>query len=57
MNGYGMSKVCGGISMNIPTASEFGSVGIPLPKTVVTIFDTETEKELKYGEIGEICVQ
>ena len=57
MNGYGMSEIGVVGSMSIPNASEFGSVGIPLAKNVIAAFDTETAAELKYGEIGEICIQ
>jgi len=56
MNGYGMSELGPAISINCKSAFEERSVGIPLVKTIVSTFDTETGAELKYGEIGEICV-
>ena len=56
MNGYGMSELGPGISINCKNAYEEGSVGAPFVKTVVAAFDTETGKELKYGESGELCV-
>ncbi len=56
MNVYGMSEASGAISANIPTANEFGSVGIPLAKNIVSVFDVETGKELTYGQKGEVCI-
>lgn len=46
-------------AVTLPYNSEMAStdsVGIPLPKTTVAIFDTDTLEEKKYGEYGEICV-
>lgn len=34
-----------------------GTAGIPQVKTIVSAFDPETEKELKYGIEGELCIQ
>lgn len=56
MNGYGMSELGPAISINRKLAFEERSVGVPLVKTIVAIFDTETGVELKYGEEGEICI-
>lgn len=56
MNGYGMSELGPAISINTKNVYEQGSVGIPLVKTVVSVFDVENGKELKYGEEGEICI-
>ena len=33
-------------------ANELDSVGIPLTKTVISIFEPGTTNELKYNEIG-----
>ena len=55
-NGYGMTEVCAAVSVNYQHAHEFGSVGIPLVKNVISAFDTETGQELRYGEKGEICI-
>lgn len=55
--GYGMTEVASGISLCPHNqANKLGSVGIPFPKTVVSIFDIETSKELSYNEVGEICI-
>ena len=53
MSGYGLSEIgsmaCGNFNKEFT-----GSVGYPLSKNVVSVFD-QNNKELKYGEIGEIC--
>lgn len=54
--GYGMTEVCAGISGTLDANNEEGSVGVPFVKTVVSVFKPGTEEELKYGEIGEICI-
>ena len=55
MNGYGMTEVGAAVSVNYRHAFEFGSVGTPFVKNVVSAFDTETGKELPCGQEGEIC--
>ena len=54
--GYGMTEVCAGIAGTVDENNEEGSVGIPFVKTVVSIFKPDSEEELSYGEIGEICI-
>lgn len=55
--GYGMSEVCAAVCVSsIPEINEIGSVGIPFHHTIMAVFDPETGKELKYNEIGEICI-
>ncbi len=56
-NGYGMTEVGAAVSVNYKYAHEFGSVGIPFVKNVISAFDIETGRELQYGERGEICIQ
>ncbi len=56
MNGYGMSEVCAAVSVNYDHIYEFGSVGAPFVKNIISAFDVETGKELKYGQEGEICI-
>lgn len=57
--GYGLSETAPVVSMN-PTdvnKRKFGSIGFPIPNTVVKIVDTDTGlKELPKGEDGEIAV-
>ena len=55
--GYGMSEVCAAVcTASIAEINEVGSVGIPFHHTVMAVFDPQTGKELKYNEIGEICI-
>ena len=56
--GYGMTEVSSGICITPNNeVNKLGSVGIPFNLTTVAIFDLESEKELGYGEQGEICIQ
>lgn len=55
--GYGMSEVSAAVcTTSIPEINEIGSVGIPFHHTIMAVFDPVTNKELKYNEIGEICI-
>ena len=56
MNGYGMTEVGAGVSINFPHAHKFGSVGIPFAKNIISAFDPNTGEEVKYGETGELCI-
>lgn len=56
--GYGSSETCSGVTVNVSNeCNKVGSVGIPLPLTTVSVFNPDSEEELTYGEIGEVCVQ
>lgn len=56
--GYGMSEVMAAV-VACPSnkCNAIGSVGIPFPHSIIGIFEPETDKELKYGELGEIRIQ
>ena len=56
MNGYGMSEVCAAVSVNYGHIYEFGSVGVPFIKNIISAFDVDSGKELPYGQEGEICI-
>jgi len=56
MNGYGMTEVGAAVSVNYKDKYEFGSVGAPFVKNIVSAFDVETGEELKIGQEGEICI-
>ncbi len=56
MNGYGMSEVGAAVSCNFKDKYEFGSVGAPFVKNIISAFDVETGEELPYGKEGEICI-
>lgn len=38
-------------------SNKVGSVGIPLPKTTVAVFDEETGEEKGYNEVGVLHIQ
>ena len=57
LEGYGMTEVGSAAVTNLPNHIVPNSVGVPLPKVIVGIFDEETNEEKKYNEIGEICFQ
>ena len=55
MNGYGATEV--GTTACSNSYGRFdGSVGLPLTRDIISIFDPDTNEELKYNEIGEICI-
>ena len=56
LKGYGMTETSGEIVGTPHNNNKIGSVGIPFTKTLIGIFDPKTNKELKYGQDGEICV-
>ncbi len=53
--GYGCTECLGSATGPIGEY-KFGSIGTPLPLTNVGIFKPGTDEELKYNEIGEICI-
>ena len=55
--GYGMTEVNSAVSACGDGYNKIGSVGIPLVHTVISAFVPGTQKDLKYGEQGEICIQ
>lgn len=57
IKGYGMTEVCAAVTGTaIRDANKLGSVGAPFSHSVVSVFDSETGKELSYGKTGEICI-
>lgn len=56
IKGYGMSEVSSSACTCTTNANELTSVGIPLIKTTIAIFDPTTESELTYNNVGEICI-
>lgn len=55
--GYGMTEMCSSVCTTTSRTNELGSVGAPLPLNTVAIFEPNTDKELEYGERGEICIR
>lgn len=56
IKGYGMTEVNACSTVSTLTDNELGSVGIPLFKLDISVFDPNN-LELKYGELGEICIK
>ncbi len=55
--GYGMSEVSAAVTFTVcDDCNKIGSVGVPFIHTIISVFDTDTGEELKYGEQGEICM-
>lgn len=54
--GYGMTELCSTACTCMGQVNKPGSVGIPLIKNTISAFEPETDKELDYGEKGEICI-
>lgn len=53
---YGLTETSPGVTINpVHTKKYNGSVGLPLPSTIVSIRD-KTGKELPIGEVGELCI-
>lgn len=56
LEGYGMTEIAAAAVLNVPQHNVDDSVGIPLPKVNVCIYDNDNNCELGYGEVGEICM-
>ena len=55
--GYGMTEICAAGLISFPSCNKIGSVGIPLPKNNLMIYDNDNNTEMTYNEIGEVCLQ
>ena len=53
--GLGSTELVAAATQSMPEVNPIGSVGIPLVCTNCKIVEPDTEKELTYGQIGEIC--
>lgn len=54
--GYGLTEYVAKGSYTKIGSYKFGSVGIPLPYDVISVFEPNTDKELPYYQEGEICI-
>lgn len=54
--GYGLSENVAMGTYSKWGTYKFGSIGIPVPYITISIFKSGTDEELKYREIGEICI-
>lgn len=56
INGYGNNECWGALCANPMRHNKYGTVGIPKYGDTVIAYDNDTQKEMSYGESGEICV-
>ncbi len=56
LKGYGMTEVCASAVTNFNYNTKTGSVGIPLVKNNICIWDNDRKRECSYREEGEICL-
>ena len=54
--GYGMTETSPVVSVNPASATQLGTIGIPVPSTLCKVID-EDGQELPVGERGELCVK
>lgn len=53
--GYGMTEAAAAVATSLPEVSRVGTVGIPLPGTIIKVVEPDTINELPYNHDGEIC--
>ena len=56
-NGYGLTETSSTLCCSTNEYNKLGSVGLPMPKTVVKVVNPENFRELRYNEIGELWFQ
>lgn len=56
LKGYGMTELASTAVVSTPEANAVGSIGAPLIINTIKIMDTDTMKELKYNQVGEIWI-
>ncbi len=54
--GYGMTEVCATAVTEYSYCNKEGSVGIPLAKNNLLIYDNDNNVEMKYNQVGEVCI-
>lgn len=55
--GYSETEASANATFSSKHVNKYGSVGIPLVKTIVAAYDTEKNEELPLGEVGEITIK
>lgn len=56
LKGWGMSELSSTACLEMDNCHDIGTVGIPLVKNTIAIFNPDTMEELEYNEKGEACV-
>ena len=56
IEGYGMTEVGSSAATNLRHLEIAHSVGAPLVKNIISIFDPDTLEELPYNTPGEVCI-
>jgi long-chain acyl-CoA synthetase len=56
LEGYGLTEASPGVAFNPPSIQKPGSIGLPLPESVVRIGD-ENDEALPVGEVGELLLR
>lgn len=54
--GYSMTEASATATFAFEEINKPGSAGIPFAQTIVAAFEPETDKELPFGESGEMCI-
>lgn len=58
IKGYGMTEICAAVTATAKQEyNKLGSVGIPFTHSVVGIFRPDSDEELGYNAVGEICMK
>lgn len=55
--GYSMTEASACATFSFKESNKLDSVGSPLTHTTIAAFEPGTTEELKYGQIGEICIK
>lgn len=55
VNGYGNNECWGCLTVNCSQHNKYGSVGIPKYGETIISYSNDTQSELPFGEVGEIC--
>ena len=56
IQGYGLTEAVAAACVDLRDASRPGTIGIPWPGIYVGIFEPNEDKEVPYGQDGEICI-
>ena len=54
-NGYGMTEASATLCASTSEVNKPGSIGVPLPKTVIKVISPDNHEEILYNDVGELC--